>query len=570
MPSIRVANSPLLLSAIFDHLEPPISSPTKKLSSVDKDTRKELRGALLSTALASRALSEHALAVLWRKLDDVRPLLILLSQFRPCYRGSDMSMLHGDITAEAWLRFQAYASRVRVLHQRTWARIHPSTWSILCRWCGHQPLLPKLEALSTLPIHVLDPVMMMFITSTLRSLRIQSLFGREVRTEDFYAVSALLRRISEIAPQITDLHVTHDDGYNALPPAFIQPLGHFKALQVFEADNAVLDLQILQCLAKLPGLQTLSAIIELDEAENEDPYELELFEESDWSSLTCLSIRGAPGDLSAFVVNICYPPTVRSLTLEVLVECWPAELAALVVRCIGAFEYEGEDIPIEEFTLRYKHEFRLKEERFTEEPQHKDSLLDIIRYSLNCSELKKATFDFTELPAVTDADLERMIEAWPKLTELHIPPSEREIFHVHSSKKVPRPTMSSLIAFARRCPQLRELSLPEVHLSTLPDQQDWPFVNHPLQVLLVGFERDRGDCLRGAEFIDRLFPHVRLRDPPPRQSFRSPYRSDRDEIPESVREYLEVMQIGRRRARELLKKYPRTDPRAGQATPASW
>lgn len=483
-------------------------------------------------------------------------------------------MLHDDITAEAWLRFQAYASRVRILHQKTWARIHTSTWTFLYRWCGHRPLLPKLEALSTLPIHVSDPVMTMFLTPTLRSLRVKSLFGREACTEDFNAVAALLRHISKTAPEITDLLIVHDAAYNPLPPAFLRPLCNFIALQVFEADNAALDLHILQRLAKLSNLHSLSAIIELGDVGPEDSDdEFEPFDETDWSALTCLSIRGHPWDLGTFVSKM-YSPPVRSLTLDVSVECWPAELATMVVRCIESFEYVDATIPItiEEFTLKYKQTFRLKEEDdryYTEEPPYKGSLLDIVRYSLNCSELKKVTFDFTELPALTDDDLERMIEAWPELTQLHIPPSEQEIFHVHISRKIPRPTMSSLIAFARRCPRLRELSLPEIELSTLPEQQDWPFVNHPLHFLLVGFERDRDKCLRGAEFIDRLFPSVRLRDPPPRENFRSISYVGRDEVPENVREYLEAMQIGRRH-RELLKKYPRTDLRWGQATAVSW
>ena len=79
-----------------------------------------------------------------------------------------------------------------------------------------------------------------------------------------------------------------------------------------------------------------------------------------------------------------------------------------------------------------------------------------------------------------------------------------------------------------------------------------------------------GNCLRGATvFIDRLFPFVRLLEPPPREDHWGISRRTRDVPPESVKEYLEAIQLGHRRC-EHLKKLPRMDARAGQATAAVW
>ncbi|RPD72021.1 hypothetical protein L226DRAFT_524900 [Lentinus tigrinus ALCF2SS1-7] len=417
MASIRVVNSPLLLTAIFKYLEPPISTPIRQLSDVEKGVQKELRYTLLCSALVSRSFSRHALAVLWQQLDDVQPLLRLFAQFRPSHRGSQVSMLHEDIAPEAWLRFQAYASCVRILHQGTWSQIHSSTWSVIYPWCGRRPLLPKLEALSTLPVHVSDPVMMMFLTPTLHSLRVETFFGRQT------------------APEVTDLHIIHD-GYNPLPPTYLHPLCNFAALRIFEAENAVLGLPILQWLAKLDGLQTLSASIALEDVESDDLADgLKLFDHTDWSALIRLSIHGESWNLRTFVSQMCHPP-LRSLTLDVSVECWPEDLTNLVTYTLESFD---DPLRIEEFTLKYKHEFKRQEEHqaFMEEPHYKGSLLDIVGYLLHCSSIKKAVFDLSELPALTDVDLERMIDAWPQLTVLHIPPSETNIFHVHVSKKIP-------------------------------------------------------------------------------------------------------------------------------------
>ena len=79
--------------------------------------------------------------------------------------------------------------------------------------------------------------------------------------------------------------------------------------------------------------------------------------------------------------------------------------------------------------------------------------------------------------------------AWRPLVSrgLKTPQILAEIFK-HLQPRVstlPRLTMSSLATNARRCPQLQELSLPEIRLSTLPDEQHWTFTNHLLHSLLV-------------------------------------------------------------------------------------
>ena len=117
--------------------------------------------------------------------------------------------------------------------------------------------------------------MMMFLTPTLRRLHIETLFGRRANGDDCYAITSILGRISRRAPAITELRLIHDDNYNSLLPTFLHPIRSFAGLQVFEAENAVLDLPILQWLAKLDNLHTLSAMIELEHDESDDSDEEE-------------------------------------------------------------------------------------------------------------------------------------------------------------------------------------------------------------------------------------------------------------------------------------------------------
>ena len=81
MASGRLFQCQELLAEIFSHLEVPASlNEVEDARSIEVNCkRQERRRALASAALSFRAFTEHALAVLWRRLDSVQPLLSLLS-----------------------------------------------------------------------------------------------------------------------------------------------------------------------------------------------------------------------------------------------------------------------------------------------------------------------------------------------------------------------------------------------------------------------------------------------------------------------------------------------------------
>lgn len=74
-----------LLHEVFGYLHPPSADPGESLTDEAEASKKELRSSLFSAAQASRALSEHALNVLWKRLDTLIPLLCLLPSFRPFF-----------------------------------------------------------------------------------------------------------------------------------------------------------------------------------------------------------------------------------------------------------------------------------------------------------------------------------------------------------------------------------------------------------------------------------------------------------------------------------------------------
>lgn len=98
MASTRILSSPSLLSAIFHYLEPPtLGKSDGPVAEELKEQCKELRDTLACAARSCRALSEPALAVLWKDIDNVTYLLKVLRHYRPCFPGSIIyvsSLLH--------------------------------------------------------------------------------------------------------------------------------------------------------------------------------------------------------------------------------------------------------------------------------------------------------------------------------------------------------------------------------------------------------------------------------------------------------------------------------------------
>ena len=85
MASIRLLQCPNLLAEVFSHLEAPARFRDAEGTRTIENDRKchECRRTLAAAALSCRAFTDHAQAVLWRRLDSMQPLLSLLSHPHP-------------------------------------------------------------------------------------------------------------------------------------------------------------------------------------------------------------------------------------------------------------------------------------------------------------------------------------------------------------------------------------------------------------------------------------------------------------------------------------------------------
>ena len=156
----------------------------------------------------------------------------------------------------------------------------------------------------------------------------------------------------------------------------------------------------------------------------------------------------------------------------------------------------------------------------------------------------------------------QMINAWPRLTVLHIAPP-RERYEGRYVKLTP----AILVALAQRCPRLAELTLPEVPLHDVPAEKDMPLVGQrALRRLRVSFRdpdrRGESALYKAALFIDRLFPCLALNpafaeeveEPRERGPFQTSWEEkearEEEKTWRRIEEFLYVMQLGRRHCEE--------------------
>ncbi|KAI1785282.1 hypothetical protein LXA43DRAFT_1038870 [Ganoderma leucocontextum] len=561
MASRHLLQCPELLGEIFSNLElasRPNDVDDTCATKIDREQR-EVRKTLTAAALSCRALTEHALVVLWRRLDSVQPLLSLLSEPKRQSSKPHLTTLQADITEQSWRRFQMHARRVRALHDKDWTGIHPSTWAFVGRWCGPEPLLPNLEELSVLPLSVQNPTSMIFMSPKLRSLSLALRFDKvapgcgRLRKGDTVVVNMLFRQIMSIAPGIKTLSIKSNA--SDLPPTCFYRISDLKDIAVLHARDCVLDFAFLRWVGVRPSLHSLAATIDMEHLppRPQDP-EDEEYQEYDpfwggFDEVKHLDIRGSPNHIHLFLAA-AIPCELQVQTIEFETCAAPAA----ITRCIDTIcNNATTGCPVlRELTLRYPDE-TYRDEAAGNSLQ-RSSLVDVIRPALGLRFLRKVTLDFHEIPSLADAGILQMIAAWPKLTALHIVPSgSSEQYRTHTKL-----TPSVLVALARECPRLVELTLPEVALRDVRETEtDMPFVGQRALRKLRVYFRDWGRdhvLYTAALFIDRLFPCLDLSPSFEEEEDDGSYDGlsweergkEAEKTWRRVEEFLYAMQLGRR------------------------
>ena len=373
-------------------------------------------------------------------------------------------MFCGAILPEHWARFQVYASRIHVaaIYGSGIAEIHFSVWPFLAVSCRGAPLMPRLRELkaycfSTSQIAALA----LSLTPTLRIFQIWFAlddFKDETRSRSPHVSASLLQTLPLLVPDLE--YFMYGAGFN-LPEPCLQSLMRFKNLKsLYTPSNVALREPMLQTLSSITTLQNLSCRIDLSDIS------APTFPPHAFQGLTNLTLHGHSDHLLAFILAceftnlvctkfcITQPPSVgqpRQMWTALCQRANPALLTSIAAHFAHAFATRPR------FLMEYV-------EPLLEFP-------GIAFFEL--------AFPYTE-PSIRDDDLARFCAAWPRLATFYI-----EHGRQYSQPDVGRPTLTGIVEFARQCPSLTTLYIPELEPSPLPDKSTVPAFGHRLRSMWI-------------------------------------------------------------------------------------
>ena len=375
-------------------------------------------------------------------------------------------------------------------------------------------------------------------------------------------LNTLFRQIASTAPGIEKLSIKTN--VSDLPPSCFYRISDLEDLSALRVLDCVLDFEFLRWLCGRPSLRTLAAAIDMTKLpprpqgpEDEDYFDYSPFGYG-FLQLQHLHIRGSPDHIHLFL-DTAVPLNLETQAIEFDM-CAPP---SAITRCVDTV-YEnvrGYHYALRELSLVYPKETYSDEEKGN--TLEHSSLVDVIRPALNIRFLRKVTLAFHEIPSLADAGVLEMIAAWPKLTALHILSATGVRYHMRTAL-----TPAVLVALARQCPRLTELTLPEVALRELREREagtddDMPLVGQRklrrLRVFFGDWTSRENMLYTAALFIDRLFPCLDLspsfeqddegEDKDGASSRWSPWNEREREAEKTwrrIEEFLYAMQLGRR------------------------
>ncbi|EIW53998.1 uncharacterized protein TRAVEDRAFT_66660 [Trametes versicolor FP-101664 SS1] len=523
-----------LVDEILNHLAPltkeDIKQTAKGFQSRLRLSRSQCMKTLARLCRTCKTLSEPATAVLWRRLNKLDPFMRLFSQVQKqmdAGRRSEKFVLHEAIPDAEWARFQHYAQHLRELYDGGDPRRHiypRATWTQLGARADGRPLFPRLRCLWSLQVDSAGILELPLLSPSVRNLSVV------IQDHTVHHEPELIQRALQTVRQ-TVLHLEHlslkcDEGnaFRGLSTAASSFLT-FKDVRSLVLDgNLTVDRAIFAGFCQFTALEHLSVTLYITDGER-GPLDFGSF-----PSLRKACIRGPPDDLARFFAGVSLP-ALRKLSLDFSTD--PAE-AVLLASVASIFDAVPSGIThLEIKRLRRARWFVPRSDEERRPRPH--TLMPIIKPAMRLRALARVSIDFTFVPSVTDADIARMLEAWPALTELAIHYGGRG----DDDFELGRPTAATLLAVATRSPKLVSLTLPDTDLrnagSVLPAL---PFPEHGLETLFLGsgirIKRDE-QFLRAALLIDRLFPYLRLPEDP------MVYSEHYGEL----ERYLKAMQAGR-------------------------
>ncbi|RPD59018.1 hypothetical protein L226DRAFT_465638 [Lentinus tigrinus ALCF2SS1-7] len=479
------------------------------------------RTTLARCARVCRAFLGPAIAILWRDVDSLSPLISAI-------RASDPSSSNIVRIPRLGTRAFEYARRVRAVHgfgKPLDSRDSASLDGLPPP--NDLPLLPQLRHLRWVQLVPSGMELLQIIPGSLRSLHI--VFRRSPAWQDLVAihdtpceyevfVRELLKEISLKAPHLRYLRISTSGD---VKESWLESIGDFpqvNTIDVLERVHCpVLTTRLILPLSSLRDLRHLRIRLP-----NEIPSLAALDPFPSLQSLTLDAMFAPIRVVSAFLSAITSP----QLHTVVIQNCECTTMS------VGMKVHEVCDVMRSRFSssLR-KVELSLRGIGPIITDTH--PLIRTIEPLLDMHDLDDVCLTIAPEVAVIPAsehDLEKMAEAWPKATRLHL------CYHPSSSS----PSLKDIAEFARQCGDLTDLVLPGIdatasysdgdlqnpttinphpkRMSFSPDPRtNRDPARHALRTLSLadsGWNSKIPDPVRLARFMDELFPEVEWKCPP--------------------------------------------------------
>ncbi|KAI0642232.1 hypothetical protein C8Q79DRAFT_917671 [Trametes meyenii] len=519
MPPHRALSSYDVLFTIFEHLEgseqgwydyDPSTGDSNDWRA--RQLGAECRCALARCARVCRAFFYPAVAILWRNVDDLSPIFDLLRTTSWSSKESHARTSATEIPRLAYLSEQAarvlqYAWRVRAVHgPRTLATRSRDTDYDLPAWVRGAQLFRQLRHLRWVQHGAQSTELVQVIPPSLRSLHIvfktssgswsEWTVQRSPSPEEL-SIRELVRQVAIKAPRLRYLRVTTS---GVAKEAWFAALGDFRGLDAFD----VLE-PIYGEVTTLPLIRPLASLRHLRHLKMRLPQgDMPCVAADAFASLRSLTLDAmfAPlGAIPAFLATIS-SPQVESVSL-LNCECGTVSVHEKL-RAMAAIVRSKFSPALREFVLSLRGIGPVH--------AHPQPLLTTLAPLLEMHDLRDVRISVLQEVAVVAAsehDLQKMSEAWPKASRLHL----------SCYPSLTCPPLVDLVGAARQCSGLSELILPGIAV-TASDMDDILAMRnaqtHGLRSLSLsdaGWHSRIPDPGRLARCLDKIFPAVDWRCP---------------------------------------------------------
>ncbi|KAI1788330.1 hypothetical protein LXA43DRAFT_646076 [Ganoderma leucocontextum] len=495
--------------AVFAHLSP---GPYLNDDALpwERERRRWAQKTLGRAALVCHALSEPALDVLWRAVDDIVHLIAVLPSYVKSTKTSstneDYYTFNRDLTQEEWDRFRSVAIRVHDLRVTSDSNWDNSTWIILGRWCPRGPLCPRLKRLMSFHIsnYVSGPAKIMLMSPTLQHFQLSM---RALEKSPPESSDLILLDLQPVFRSVQSLSIDLQSGKDEPPRA----LEFWKCTQLCSlkvVHKLKLTPEIIQPLTTFPHLRSLDLHIqELKFGESEGGEESKLSLSGGFAELRELSLSGNLSYISAFL-EATTPTDLESLSITI---------SQHIVDDLSADERRQE---LNSMYSKFPHSLRCLslaiENGSVPDSDLIPSASDLIEPLHRLPDLHRFTFRADIYVALTDDYLKALEGLWPRLARFEWTYAKRTLERMDENNISVTwsagtiPTVPTLIAFAQAHPELRRLTLPYVDLNSVPPLAEVPVLGHGLELLAIHYLRPKVPLHTLGLALDRLFPNLDL------------------------------------------------------------